>query len=59
MIFHAWAERVNVDVIIYADDSTLVCATPTLVSGREKVQVELNAVTKWVRIDKVMQNYLC
>lgn len=58
MIYHVWAERVNADVILYTDHSTLAYVSPTLVNLREKAQVELSTVTKWMRVHKVVQNYL-
>ena len=46
----------NADLIMYADDSTLFCASPTSAELREKIQVELNNITKWVRMNKLVLN---
>lgn len=41
---------------MYADDSTLFCTSPTSFELREKLQVELYNITKWVRMNKLVLN---
>ena len=46
----------NADLIMYADDSTLFYASPTSAELKQNLQVELNNITTWVRMNKLVLN---
>ena len=46
----------NADLIMYADDSTLFCASPTSVELKDNLQIEFNNITKWIRMNKLVLN---
>ena len=46
----------NADVVMYADDCTLFCASPTSVELCKNLQVGLHNITDWVRTNKLALN---
>lgn len=44
------------EVVLYADDATLFCASTMITELKQKLQSELNAITNWVKLNKLVLN---
>ncbi len=44
------------DVVMYADDATLFCASPVLGELNENLQLELHTIINWVKMNKLVLN---